>query len=48
MHGFDENVQRNLDTFRQTTVFEVFRLQDEQGNFVADHVLRAALEEDEE
>ncbi|XP_073360820.1 uncharacterized protein [Aegilops tauschii subsp. strangulata] len=40
--------KRNLDTFRQTTVFEVFRLQDEQGNFVADHVLRAALEEDEE
>lgn len=38
-------MQKNLVTFRQTAVFEVFRLRDEHENFVADDVLRATLEE---
>lgn len=38
------NVQKNLATFRKTTIFELFRLRDEQGNIVGDDVLRAALE----
>ena len=37
-------MQKNLATFRKTTIFELFRLRDEQGNIVGDDVLRAALE----
>lgn len=40
--------KKNLATFRQTAVFEIFRLHDEHGNCLVDDVLQADLEEPEE
>ena len=41
-------MQNNIASFRKVVAYEVFRLRDDQGEFMADDVLRATFGEPEE